>query len=46
MLVYTDNTDYADSVLDEKPSWRKTRQQGLNKNIQPLAAELIRNNAF
>ena len=46
MLVYTDNTDYADSVLDEKPNWRKTRQQGLNKNIQPLAAELIRNNAF
>ena len=46
MLVYTDNTDYADSVLDEKPNWRKTRQQGLNKNIQPLAAELIRNNAL
>ena len=46
MLVYTDNTDYADSVLDEKPNWRETRQKGLNKNIQPLAAELIRNNAF
>ena len=46
MLVYTDNTDYAEGILDQKPNWKKTGQQLLNKNIQSLAKKLIRNNTF
>ena len=46
MLIYTDNTDYAEVVLDKKPNWRKTRQQSLNKNIQLLANKLIKSKTF
>ena len=46
MLVYTDNTDYAEGILDQKPNWRNIRQKSLNKNIKSLAEKLIKNNTF